>query len=148
MNLFNEAPRKDPNNRVIDGVCAGIANSLEIDPFWVRLGTVLLGFASGGSIIIVYIALAIIMRPEKPTASTAKKKTSSSKKSTAASAKSRAKAAKPATVTKKTPAKKTAAKKTTAKKAVKRAAKTTTAKTPKSVKTAKTRSSTAKKKTS
>ena len=105
MNFLQDAPKKDPRNKVIDGVCAGIANSLEIDPFWVRLATVLLAFATGGFAIVVYIVLTLIMKTDRSTpqekAQTAAAKKAASAKSK--SAKSRAKSAQTASVTNRWP---------------------------------------------
>lgn len=55
---------KSNENKMIDGVCGGIAEFLDIDPTLVRLGWVLF-CALGGSGIIAYIIAAIII-PRKP----------------------------------------------------------------------------------
>ena len=52
--------RLDRRDAKLAGVCGGIANYFGIDPLWVRLG-----FAAGtivgfGSLILVYIAIALI----------------------------------------------------------------------------------------
>ncbi len=52
------------HNKIIAGVCSGIAEYFEIDPTVVRLGFVLFSVA-GGSGILAYIIAAVIM-PEKP----------------------------------------------------------------------------------
>jgi phage shock protein C len=52
-------------NRMIAGVCGGIAEFLNVDPTLVRLGFVLLTFASGSGILL-YLVLAIIV-PRAPT---------------------------------------------------------------------------------
>ncbi len=52
------------NNKMIDGVCAGIAEYFNIDPTLVRLGWVAFS-VMGGSGIIAYIIAAIIM-PRNP----------------------------------------------------------------------------------
>ncbi len=54
--------RKD---RVIGGVLGGLGAYLSIDPTWLRIGYVLLGFATGGGAVIVYI-IAMIAIPEEP----------------------------------------------------------------------------------
>lgn len=51
-------------NKMIAGVCAGIAEYFNVDPTIVRLAWVFLSFA-GGSGLLAYIIAAIIM-PEKP----------------------------------------------------------------------------------
>ena len=51
-------------NKMLDGVCGGIAEYLNMDPTLIRLGWVLF-CALGGSGIIAYIIAAIII-PRKP----------------------------------------------------------------------------------
>ncbi len=55
---------KSSKNKMIDGVCAGIAEYFNIDPTIIRLGAVVLAFA-GGSAVLAYIIAAIIM-PRDP----------------------------------------------------------------------------------
>ena len=55
---------KSNKNKMIDGVCAGIAEYFNIDPTLVRLGAVVLTSA-GGSGILAYIICAIIV-PRDP----------------------------------------------------------------------------------
>ena len=55
---------KSNKNKMIDGVCAGIAEYFKIDPTLVRLGTVVLSCA-GCSGILAYIVAAIIL-PRDP----------------------------------------------------------------------------------
>ena len=55
---------KSRANRMLDGVCGGIAEYLGIDPTLVRLGWVLF-CALGGSGVIAYIIGAIII-PRRP----------------------------------------------------------------------------------
>ena len=55
---------KSNENRMIDGVCGGIAEYFNMDPTLVRLGWVLL-CALGGSGMIAYIIAAIII-PRNP----------------------------------------------------------------------------------
>ena len=55
---------KSNENRMIDGVCGGIAEYINMDPTIVRLGWVLF-CTLGGSGIIAYIIAAIII-PRKP----------------------------------------------------------------------------------
>ncbi|AKM07838.1 PspC domain-containing protein [Pelagerythrobacter marensis] len=52
--------RLDKGNAKLFGVCGGIANYFETDPTWVRIAFVagtLIGF---GSLILVYLAIALI----------------------------------------------------------------------------------------
>lgn len=55
---------KSSKNKMIDGVCAGIAEYFNIDPTIVRLAAVALAFA-GGSAVLAYIIADIIM-PRDP----------------------------------------------------------------------------------
>ena len=50
-------------DRILGGVCAGLAEGLRIDPLWVRLGFVLLAFLQGIGVL-VYIVLWLVM-PEQ-----------------------------------------------------------------------------------
>lgn len=60
--LFKHPIYLDKNNALIGGVSAGIARSLEVDAFWVRLLFILLIISSWGVGIVVYIALMLIMK--------------------------------------------------------------------------------------
>ncbi len=51
---------RSPDDRMIAGVCGGIAEYLNIDPLWVRLAAVLLAFAYG-STIVIYILLWLLV---------------------------------------------------------------------------------------
>ena len=55
---------KSRDNRMLSGVCGGIAEYFDIDPTLVRLGWALF-CALGGSGILVYIIAAVII-PEQP----------------------------------------------------------------------------------
>lgn len=55
---------KSANNRMIDGVCAGIAEYFNFDPTLIRLAWVIFSIA-GGSGILAYIIAAIII-PRNP----------------------------------------------------------------------------------
>ena len=55
---------KSADNRMLCGVCGGIADYFDIDPTLVRLGVVLL-CALGGSGIPAYIVAAVVI-PEPP----------------------------------------------------------------------------------
>ena len=60
---MNKRLYKSKDNRMLDGVCAGIAKYFGIDPTLVRLGWVMFCLL-GGSGIIAYIIAAIII-PKK-----------------------------------------------------------------------------------
>ena len=55
---------KSNQNKMIDGVCAGIAEYFNIDPTLVRLGVVVL-CCMGGSGILAYIIAAVVI-PRRP----------------------------------------------------------------------------------
>ncbi len=57
---------RDPNNRLIGGVCSGLAAYLNVDATWVRLATVALCFLSLSAIAIIYVILWIVV-PEAET---------------------------------------------------------------------------------
>lgn len=61
---MNKRPYKSNNNRMIDGVCGGIAEYFDIDPTLVRLGWVMF-CALGGSGILAYIIAAVVI-PRRP----------------------------------------------------------------------------------
>jgi phage shock protein PspC (stress-responsive transcriptional regulator) len=68
----NDAPRgrlyRDDNDKLLGGVCSGVANYLRLDPTIVRLVLALIAFL-GGSGILLYILLWIIL-PSKPLVNT------------------------------------------------------------------------------
>ena len=49
-------------SRYFAGVCGGIGEYFNIDPNIVRIVAVLLGFGSIGTVLIVYIAAALLLR--------------------------------------------------------------------------------------
>ncbi|WP_293743793.1 PspC domain-containing protein [uncultured Pedobacter sp.] len=55
---------RDMDERVVAGVCAGIAHFVNADPKWIRLGTLLISFV-GGFGVLVYALLWIIMPKAK-----------------------------------------------------------------------------------
>jgi phage shock protein PspC (stress-responsive transcriptional regulator) len=54
--------QRSVNNRVIAGVCSGLANYFAIDPILVRLAFIVVAFAGGASIL-AYIILWIVVPP-------------------------------------------------------------------------------------
>jgi phage shock protein PspC (stress-responsive transcriptional regulator) len=58
---------RDPDGRVLGGVCSGLGYYFNIDPLWIRLILVILLFA-GGSAILIYIVLWVIIPEAKTTA--------------------------------------------------------------------------------
>ena len=61
---MNKRLYKANDNKMVDGVCGGIAEYFGIDPTLVRLGWVLFG-ALGGSGFLAYIIAAVII-PRQP----------------------------------------------------------------------------------
>ena len=57
--------RKSSANRMIDGICGGVAEYLRLDPVFVRVGCVLLALA-GGVGLVLYLAAIVIMPPPDP----------------------------------------------------------------------------------
>jgi signal transduction histidine kinase len=49
-----KALRRSPDNRVLGGVCGGIAKTMGIDAMWVRIGFVLVAVVSSGVTVLVY----------------------------------------------------------------------------------------------
>src|SRR5690554_636003 len=58
---------RDMDNRVLGGVCSGIAAYLNLDPVWVRIVFALLPFLSFGAIVPIYIVLWIAVPPAHTT---------------------------------------------------------------------------------
>ena len=53
------------SDRMVAGVCGGLAEYLSVDPTLVRVGTVLLGILTQGTVVIAYVIMAIVV-PEEP----------------------------------------------------------------------------------
>lgn len=54
---------RSTTNRMITGVCGGIAEYFNVDPTIIRLAAVILGFTGGG--IVAYIVCSLVI-PEQP----------------------------------------------------------------------------------
>ncbi len=67
MNTGYKQLTRSTSNRMIAGVCAGLADYLGIDPTIIRLLTILAFFTGFAGIALVYLVLAIIV-PEQTTA--------------------------------------------------------------------------------
>ncbi len=52
---------KSPDNAMLAGVCAGIADYFDVDPTLIRVGYLIFTFIGAGSPILLYIILALIM---------------------------------------------------------------------------------------
>lgn len=59
---------RNPDDKVIAGVCSGLAAYMNIDALWVRFGMLILFGATSGAGIIIYFILALVI-PEAKTAS-------------------------------------------------------------------------------
>jgi phage shock protein PspC (stress-responsive transcriptional regulator) len=53
---------KDHEREIADGVCAGIAKALDVDPVWVRLLFVVITIITNGVGILLYIVLSVVMK--------------------------------------------------------------------------------------
>ncbi len=58
---------RDPDSKILGGVCSGIGNYFDIDPLWIRLGLVIMFFGFGTGLIL-YIILWVIIPEAKTTA--------------------------------------------------------------------------------
>jgi phage shock protein C len=56
---------RSPDDRMLAGVAAGVAEALDTDPSLVRIVWVVLAFLTGGIALVVYIVMAIVV-PERP----------------------------------------------------------------------------------
>jgi phage shock protein C len=65
MRVMRERLYRSRRERVIGGLAGGLARNLGIDVTWVRLGWVLLAFATQGAAILVYLVLLFVI-PEEP----------------------------------------------------------------------------------
>ncbi len=55
---------RSKNNRMVCGVCAGVAEYFNLDPTVVRLLAVLAGVASAGTVMVAYLVAAVIIPEE------------------------------------------------------------------------------------
>jgi phage shock protein C len=51
-------------DRVLGGVCGGLGGYIGIDPWWVRVTSVVLGLFTAGTGVLIYLALWYILPPE------------------------------------------------------------------------------------
>jgi len=58
---------RDPDSKILGGVCSGIGNYFDIDPLWIRLALVVMFFGFGSGLLL-YIILWIIIPEAKTTA--------------------------------------------------------------------------------
>ncbi len=65
MNSPRTSLYKDPYNKKLMGVCAGISDYTGVNALWVRLGAVFLTFASSGFLIVLYVIAGFLLN-KKP----------------------------------------------------------------------------------
>jgi phage shock protein C len=58
------------NDRVVAGVCAGLGHYFNLDPVLIRVIAVVLGFMSFGTLLLLYLVLALIIPLEPETSLT------------------------------------------------------------------------------
>jgi phage shock protein PspC (stress-responsive transcriptional regulator) len=63
----NDRLYRSRQDRVIGGVCAGVADRLDLDPSLVRVGWALLTIVTGGAFLLLYVVMLVIV-PEEPLA--------------------------------------------------------------------------------
>lgn len=56
---------RSKTDRKLCGVCAGVANYLNLDPTVIRLITILIGVCTAGTMLLAYIIMALVI-PEEP----------------------------------------------------------------------------------
>jgi phage shock protein C len=61
----NDRLYRSRDDRIIGGVCAGLADRLDLDPALVRIAWVVLTILTGGILILLYIVMLIVV-PEEP----------------------------------------------------------------------------------
>ena len=54
------------SSRIWLGVCAGLADKLQVEPFVVRVAVAILGVATGGMLLWVYLAAFFVLRQQEP----------------------------------------------------------------------------------
>ena len=62
--MNNKQLTRSLNNRMVAGVCAGLANYMEMDPTVIRLIFVLLFFVTGPGMLLAYLIMALIVPNE------------------------------------------------------------------------------------
>jgi phage shock protein C len=63
MSTYKQLTRST-SSRMLAGVCGGLGEFLDIDPTLLRLAFALGFFVTGGSVLLVYIVMAIVVPPE------------------------------------------------------------------------------------
>ncbi len=65
MNRRSQPLHRDPNDKVIGGVCSGLAHYFDIDTVLVRIGFVVIALIGGGGVL-AYALLWAILDPAPP----------------------------------------------------------------------------------
>ena len=63
--MNNKRLTRSLNDRMLAGICAGLANYMEMDPTVIRLIFVLLFFVTGPGVLLAYLIMAIVI-PNEP----------------------------------------------------------------------------------
>lgn len=66
MSALEKRLYRSKNERMLNGVCGGLAQYFNMDPTIVRLIVVAIAFATGPGMLLAYLILAMII-PEEPT---------------------------------------------------------------------------------
>ena len=62
--MNNKRLTRSLNDRMLAGICAGLANYMEMDPTVIRLIFVLLFFVTGPGVLLAYLIMAIVIPNE------------------------------------------------------------------------------------
>ena len=62
--MNNKHLTRSLNDRMLAGICAGLANYMEMDPTVIRLIFVLLFFVTGPGVLLAYLIMAIVIPNE------------------------------------------------------------------------------------
>jgi len=64
MNIQRQALRRSKHNRIVAGVCGGLAEFFGISSFWFRLALIIALIPGGVPGILVYLAIMVIVPSE------------------------------------------------------------------------------------
>ena len=66
MNNAYKQLRRSSSDKVLGGVCSGLAHYFGVDPVLVRVAFVVAGLLTGGALVIAYLIMWIIIPDDKP----------------------------------------------------------------------------------